>query len=204
MALSNKQRIGLALDELKPALLGYVEPTLVDAAKGPRKQEIVQAMEEAEIRTIDGKVHWDVQGLLRMMIKLWGPIFSVRFDKNDRSKIRSLIGEANDIRNRHAHDVPFSYDDTYRDLDTVGRVSEAIGAGEAARKVREMAKAVIRVQFDEERRNETRRSVTMEGTPLPALKPWREVVAPHSDVAKGGIRGRSPRGPCRRGEQGVW
>jgi len=35
-----------------------------------------------------------------MMLKLWGPLFSGRFDKNDRSKIRSLIGEANDIRSR--------------------------------------------------------------------------------------------------------
>lgn len=185
MALSNKQRIGLALDELKPVLLDYVEPVLTEAAKGPRKGEIEQAMEEAEIRVIDGKAHWDVQALIRMMIKLWGPLFSGRFEKNDRSKIRSLIGEANDIRNRHAHDMPFSYEDTYRDLDTIGRVSEAIGASETARKLREMAKAVIRVQFDEDRRNETRRTVAMEGTPLAALKPWREVVAPHSDVAKG-------------------
>jgi len=149
MALSNKQRIGQALEELKPALLAYVEPILAEAAKGPRKGEIEQAMQEAEIRVIDGNTHWDVQALIRMMIKLWGPLFSPRFDRNDRSKIRSLIGEANDIRNRHAHDVPFSYDDTYRDLDTIGRVSEAIGARDTARKVREMAKAVIRVQFDE-------------------------------------------------------
>ena len=185
MALSNKQRIGQALEELKPALFSYVEPVLAEAAKGPRKSEIDQAMQEAEIRVIEGKVHWDVQALIRMMIKLWGPLFSNRFDKNDRSKIRSLIGEANDIRNRHAHDVPFTYDDTYRDLDTIGRVAEVVGAREPARKVREMAKAVMRVQFDEDRRNETRRTAAMEGTPLAALKPWREVVAPHSDVAKG-------------------
>jgi hypothetical protein len=30
-----------------------------------------------------------------------------------------------------------------------------------------------------------RRTAAMEGTPLPALKPWREVIAPHTDVAKG-------------------
>ena len=185
MALSNKQRIAQALEELKPALLAYVEPVLTQAAKGPRQGEIEQAITEAEIRIIDGKPHWDVQGLIRMMIKLWGPLFSGKFDKTERSKIRSLIGEANDIRNRHAHDMPFSYEDTYRDLDTIGRVCEAIGERDAARKVREMAKAVIRVQFDEERRNETRRTAAMEGTPLSALKPWREVVAPHTDVAKG-------------------
>jgi len=61
MALSNKQRIGQALGELKPALLSYVEPILAESAKGPRKGEIEQAMEDAEIRVIDGQPHWDVQ-----------------------------------------------------------------------------------------------------------------------------------------------
>ena len=185
MALSNKQRIGHALDELKPALQDYVEAILEEAAKGGRMTEINQAMEEAEVRMVNGKAHWDVQALLRMMIKLWGPLFTHRFDKNERSKVRSLIHEANDIRNRYAHDMPFSYDDTYRDLDTLGRVAEAIGNREAARKLRDMAKSVMRVQFQEEARNETRRTAAMEGTPLAALKPWREIVAPHSDVAKG-------------------
>lgn len=185
MALSNKQRVGQALEELKPALQPYVEEALDEAAKMGRMPEIEQAMEEAEVRSVKGQVHWDVQALLRIMIKLWGPLFTHRFDKHERSKVRSLIHEANDIRNRHAHDMPFSYDDTYRDLDTLGRVADAIGHREASRKLRDMAKSVMRVQFQEEARNETRRTAAMEGTPLAALKPWREVVAPHSDVAKG-------------------
>lgn len=185
MALSNKQRIGQALDELKPALQPYVENILSEATQGPRKSEVQQALAEAEVRTIDGKVNWDVQALLKMMIKLWGPLFSQRFDRNERSRVRSLVQEANDIRNRYAHDVPFSYDDAYRDLDTLGRVADAIGAGDSGRKLREMAKSVMRVQFQEEARNETRRTAAMEGTPLAALKSWREVIAPHGDVAKG-------------------
>ncbi|MCC5835099.1 MAG: DUF499 domain-containing protein [Opitutales bacterium] len=185
MALSNKQRIGQALDELKPALQPYVEDILDEACKGPRKGEIERALGEAGVRTIDGKAHWDVQALFRIMIKLWGPLFSHRFDRNERARVRSLIQEANDIRNRYAHDVPFSYDDAYRDLDTLGRVADAIRAGDPARKLRDMAKSVMRVQFQEEARNITRRSAAMEGTPLAALKSWREVIAPHADVAKG-------------------
>lgn len=185
MALSNKQRIAQSLEELKPALLEFVEPILAEAVKGPRKSEIENAIEEADIRRVGGTIHWDVQGLIRVMIKLWGPMFSQRFDRTEKSKIRSLIGEANDIRNRHAHDMPFSYEDTYRDLDTIARVVDAMGDKERARKIREMAKAVMRVQFDEDRRNQTRKAAAMEGTPLSALKAWREVVSPHVDVAKG-------------------
>jgi predicted AAA+ superfamily ATPase len=185
MALSNKQRIGQALEELKPALQPFVEKILAEAAQGPRKAEIKQALDEIEARIIDGKIHWDIQALLKMMIKLWGPMFTHQFDRHERSRTRSLIGEANDIRNRHAHDMPFSYEDTYRDIDTLGRVADAIGHKKTARKLKEMAKGVMRVQFQEEARVSTRKAAAMEGTPLAALKPWREVIAPHSDVAKG-------------------
>lgn len=185
MALSNRQRIEQGLNELKGALLPYVEPILTEAAQGPRKSEIKQAVEESDVRMIDGKVHWDTQALLRMMIKLWGPLFTQRFDKTSRSKVRSLVHEANDIRNRYAHEVLFSYDDTYRDLDTLGRLAAEIGSSKIAHTLRDMAKGVMRVQFQEEARVSTRKAAAMEGTPLAALKPWREVIAPHTDVAKG-------------------
>ncbi len=185
MALSNKQRIGQALDEVRPALIAYVEPTLEAESKGPRRPDISQALAEAEVRMVDGKPHWDVQALVRMIIKLWGSIFSNQYDRKDRSRIRNLIGETNEIRNQHAHDMPFSYEDTYRHLDTLSRVAEVIGASEISQKLRESAKAVMRVQFQEEARCVTRSKATMEGTPLATLKPWREVVAPHTDVAKG-------------------
>lgn len=185
MALSNKQRIGIALDEIKPALIAYVEPVLEAESKGPRRAEISQALAEAEVRLVDGKPHWDVQALVRMIIKLWGPVFSQPFEKKDRSNIRSFIHELNEIRNRYAHDMPFSYEDTYRYLDTLSRVADVIGAPAVSQKLRDSAKTVMRVQFQEEARSVTRSKATMEGTPLATLKPWREVVAPHSDVAKG-------------------
>lgn len=81
MVLSNKQRIAQAVEELKPALLAYVAPVLVEAAKSPRKADIDRAMEEAEIRMVEGQTHWDVQALIRMMIKLWvrcSPVVSRR------------------------------------------------------------------------------------------------------------------------------
>jgi predicted AAA+ superfamily ATPase len=185
MALSNRQRIEQGLDELKSALLPFVEEILTEAAKGPRKDEVRLAVEECEVRVVDGKPHWDTQALLRMMIKLWGSLFTHRFPQTERSRMRSLVGEANDIRNRYAHEMPFSYDDTYRDLDTLGRVAEAIGADASAGRLRQMAKTVMRVQFQEEARVDVRKARAMEGTPLAALKPWREVISPHADVAKG-------------------
>jgi len=186
MALSNKQRIGNGLDELKQALLPYLTDVLLEYKDGPRAPEIRQAIQESEVRIKDEKVQWDIQALIRVMIKLWGPIFTHRFDRHDRSRMRSLIGEANDVRNRHAHDQPFSYDDTYRDLDTLSRVAEAIEAKEVTKSLKGMAKAVMRVQFAEDRRVEEKKiGKAMEGTPEASLKPWREIVTPHSDVGDG-------------------
>ena len=46
---------------------------------------------------------------------------------------------------------------------------------------------LLRVQFDEQRRQEMRKAsfVATEGKPQGGLKPWREVVTPHPDVASG-------------------
>jgi len=185
MALSNRQRISSGLDELKSVLQPWVEEILTEADKGPRKREVALAIEESELRVVDGTIHWDIQGLLRVMMKLWGSLFSPSFDRHERSHIRSLVQEANHVRNRFAHEVPFSYEDTYRDLDNLARVADAIDEKKVATKLREMAKSVMRVQFQEEARIDVRKAATMEGTPLAALKPWREVIVPHSDVAKG-------------------
>lgn len=187
MALSNKQRIGQALDEIKPALLAYVEPVLEAESQGPRRVEIAQALADAEVRQVDGKHHWDVQALTRVLSKLWWTVFSQRHDRHAQPAILNLIKETQQIRNLHAHDMPFfSYEDTYRYLDTLGRLAEAVGASALSKKLRESAKAVMREQFREEARNVTRnRAAAMEGTPLASLKPWREVVAPHADVARG-------------------
>src|SRR5690606_19328605 len=110
-------------------------------------------------------------------IKLWGSLFSQQYDRKERARNRNLIGEANEIRNLHAHDMPFSYEDTYRHLDTLSRVAEILGAEEISQKLRDSAKAVMRVQFQEDARTVTRTKAAMEGTPLTTLKPWREVVA---------------------------
>ncbi len=84
MAISNKRSIGQALDEIPPALITYIQLTLEAESKGPRRAEIGLALQEAEVRLVNGKPHWDVQALVRMTIKLWGPIFSQPFDKKCR------------------------------------------------------------------------------------------------------------------------
>jgi predicted AAA+ superfamily ATPase len=62
----------------------------------------------------------------------------------------------------------------------------AISAGEQAAEIDKMRQEVLRTMFAEQARQQTRRqSIQVEGTPQTGLKPWREVVTPHPDVASG-------------------
>ncbi|MGI8550810.1 MAG: DUF499 domain-containing protein, partial [Dehalococcoidia bacterium] len=99
---------------------------------------------------------------------------------------RSLVNELLDARNRWAHQNPFSGDDADRALDSVARLLTAVSAPQAD-EVGKMKMELRRLIFDEQVRGEKRKSA---GTPIESqatgnLKPWREVVTPHKDVASG-------------------
>jgi hypothetical protein len=56
-----------------------------------------------------------------------------------------------------------------------------------AEDVEKMKMELLRVRFDEQARSEKRKSAgtAIESAATGALKPWREVVTPHADVASG-------------------
>jgi hypothetical protein len=76
--------------------------------------------------------------------------------------------------------------DAYRTLDSISRLLSAVSGSEAA-EVEKLKLELLRVRFDEQARSEKRRaaSVAIEGETVAGLKPWREVVTPHKDVASG-------------------
>jgi len=80
----------------------------------------------------------------------------------------------------------FSSDDAYRALDSAARVAYCHlrrgGGGN-----RKMKMELLRVRFDEQVRNERRKKAgTAIASPVAGnLKPWREVITPHRDVAGG-------------------
>jgi predicted AAA+ superfamily ATPase len=102
---------------------------------------------------------------------------------------RSLVSELRDVRNRWAHQRPFSSDDAYRALDSAARLLSAVSSSEAD-EVERMKLELLRVRFDEQVRTEKRRVATSASVDVTAstsvgMKPWREIVNPHPDVATG-------------------
>jgi predicted AAA+ superfamily ATPase len=96
------------------------------------------------------------------------------------------VQELREVRNRWAHQHTFSTDDTYRALDSAARLLTAVSAPQAD-DIEKMKMELLRLRFDEQVRGERRRvgGSLIEAAAIGALKPWREVVTPHADVASG-------------------
>ena len=99
---------------------------------------------------------------------------------------RSLVSELRDLRNKWAHQQTFSSDDAYRALDSAGRLLTAVSAPQSD-EIEKMKMELLRLRFDEQVRTEKRKSAgtAIESAAAANLKPWREVVTPHKDVASG-------------------
>ncbi len=181
MAMSNRDRVRKGLDELKTGLTPFVEREL-KSKLGSYWVEEITTRSKAIRRQADGQIHWDSQALLKAMVDNWQGVFRYVLGHVERS----YVGELFDVRNKWAHEKPFTSDDVYRALDTIQRLLEAISEGERAEAVGQIKADLQRQVFAEQARNKTRyKQLTLEGTPKEGLKPWREVIIPHQDVASG-------------------
>jgi len=182
MAISNSERIGKGLELLRSGLVSFVEREL-EAEYGKQWLETVRHTFPKDQDAIkDGTVQWDAYKILLVMWEHWNSVFRKTLGHNERS----YVSELREVRNRWAHQNAFTYDDTYRALDSMARLLRSVSAKEAE-VVEKMAQETMRVRFAEQARQEVRRKTVapIEGSPAAGLKPWREIVTPHPDVASG-------------------
>jgi len=182
MAMTNHERVGKALALCRDGLAPFVERELRAEHEAERTPQGLQAM--LEDPTVAGKpiLEWDVAALLKVMWDTWNGVFRKTLGRNERS----LISELRDHRNRWAHQESFSSDDAYRALDSIARLLTAVSAPQSA-DVDKMKQELLRLRFDEQVRSERRKSTgtAVDSTVTGRLKPWREIIVPHPDVASG-------------------
>ncbi len=186
MAVSNHERVGKALDLLKTGLRPYFEREMRAALGDKWLDDAANAFRDGWLpRDAKGAVNWDSHALLAVMAGQWNAVFSKKLGKAERN----LVEELRNTRNDWAHQKPFSTDDTYRALDSIHRLLSAISAEQAA-EVERSKQELLRTRFDEQARTETRKAAVAptEGQPERGLKPWREIIIPHPDVASGGFQ----------------
>ena len=183
MAITNHERVGKALDLLKAGLGPFVERE-VQGALESRKLDAHRVRDYGEDRVLGSKPipEWDVAGLLKLMWDTWHDVFREILGPAERSLVSELRGH----RNKWAHQESFSSDDAYRALDSVGRLLAAVSAPQSE-ELEKRKLELLRVRFDEQTRGERRKQAgtAIESAAAASLKPWREIVTPHRDVASG-------------------
>src|SRR5881409_3987058 len=183
MAITNQERVGKAMDLLRDGLRPFAEREL-KAKHGDRwPSEVRAAISGRQLGQSKGYLLQDVAVLLAVMDKAWGAVFSAILGRADRNLVLELI----DVRNRWAHQEPFSSDDADRALDSMARLLTSVSATPQADEVGRMKMELRRLTYDEQVRGEKRKAggSLIEAAATGTLKPWREIVTPHADVASG-------------------
>jgi predicted AAA+ superfamily ATPase len=183
VAVTNRERVGKGLDLLATGLRPFVEREL-KSHLGENWQSALPGNggRGPKAKAQAANLH-DPQVLLGVLWDQWNAVFRDVLGPTERS----LVSELRGTRNQWAHHDQFTSNDAIRALDSMERLLTAVSAPEAAAEVGQMRMDVMRVVFDEQRRSEMRKksSQPTEGKPQGGLRPWREVITPHPDVASG-------------------
>ncbi|MCA9211960.1 MAG: hypothetical protein KDB27_02750, partial [Planctomycetales bacterium] len=186
MAKSNRNRVGDSLDVFVDGMLTFVTQEMQSRHGDAWEEKVREIMREnpsTSTKATATNIAWDTALVISVIIKEWQYLFRKKLGPGERA----MIHELSDIRNRWAHQEPFSTDDTLRALDTIHRLLSSVGAGDQAAEVDRFKSEVMRTRFKELSKQETQRASkeALSGQPTGGLKPWREIVTPHPDVASG-------------------
>ena len=181
MALTNKEKVGRGLDVLHRGLLPVVDERMTAAAQGGDWVKLLEARDSHKYGTTKTYSRDDVRFLLRVLTDEWRAFDLTRAHS-------ALATELREVGNRWAHDATLSSDDVYRALDTTERLLVALGQPSLAEDVATMRRDHQRQVYEDQtrRRAKAPTAVVVPGTQAgTAIKPWRQILTPHKDVANG-------------------
>ena len=116
----------------------------------------------------------------------WKDIF--KFELGDFG--RSYINETIQVRNKSAHDGGFSSKQTARAIDSMALLMQAIKEDKVEEELNQV-KDTINYYIDKNKKNSLRRTKKYQQLELKSgLKPWREIVEPHAEIAQGNLNRR--------------
>ena len=150
MAMTNSERIARGLGLLRDGLRPKCEDTWRAFFGSGWLREVNVRLRVPERDPDAG----DVAFLFKGMKATWRETFGHGFPP----AVRALVFELADVRNGWAHQRSFTTDDTMRALDSMERVLGAFGNLEQRRQVRRLRRDLMRLMFDEESRQERRRT----------------------------------------------
>jgi predicted AAA+ superfamily ATPase len=183
MAITNQDRVGKAMDLLRQGLAPFVEREVQEKVRiGAVNMDTVRRFSEDPTLAKKPIPDWDIAALLKLMVAAWRDVFGTTLGRSDLS----LAQELRDWRNKWAHQERFTSRDAERALDSASRLLTAISAPQAE-EIDKIMLELRRLTFEEQVRNEKKKAggSLIESAAAGSLKPWRDVVTPHADVASG-------------------
>jgi len=181
MAVSNRDRLDRGLTTLAAGLEPFVNHAMAEVAPNGDWLGMLKARDVSKQGQVKNLVASDPALLLRVITEE-----KQVFKKYLSPAEVAFASELREIRNRWAHNESFGADDTYRALDTMERLMIVVGASEQADTIRKLRLEFQKTVMD----TETRKVLKSQLEPstdlsVKGLKPWREVLQPHDDVATG-------------------
>lgn len=181
MAMNNRDRVGKAFDLLSEGLVDVVDEVMTKvygSTDWPRRWAEEDAARKG--RSPQRITKEDVQTQLRAITER-----GYEFRNTLSRAQQSFASELRETRNQWAHNAPFSSDDAARALDTIERLLHAVDAVDSAEDVRKLRVDLQRAVFEDQTRRQAKKAAKVSLEPGGGLKPWREVIQPHDDVARG-------------------
>jgi predicted AAA+ superfamily ATPase len=179
MAVSNRDRVGKSLELISAGLEPFVDRHLKAAMPSRDWLEVM-----AERARQSGRPATLVRSDPRLLLQAIGE--NSRAFRNSLSRTEMAFAqEVREAGHKWAHHDTFSDPDTSRVLDTVARLLRTAGAVTEADQADKLLLDHQRAAFEKETRRAVRQSAALPAVEGMGLKPWREVIAPHPDVASG-------------------
>lgn len=190
MALSNRDRVDRMFQTMAPPLDDFIASVIGqgDPALGAAWTKLVQLKDGKKGAPSDKTYNpLDPQVQFRILTEAsitngfkpgWYP-----FSKTLGKAGESFAIELREVRNTWAHNGTFSDDDAYRALDTGERLLKLTGAAAEADEVHAIRLNLRRVTADKDDKKTLKAAV--DNPEAAGLKPWRDVLPPHHDVATG-------------------
>ncbi len=180
MATSNRDRVGRGFESLAAGLEPWIDAQMRSVAPGP--SDWVAAVVAASGKPQQVVATSGPQFQLKVLWDQWNAVFGKVLGQSERT----LVSRLRTARNDWAHVKPFSFEAAYRALDDMEQLLTAAAAPQAA-DVGAARKELLRVQAEVDRKREAAVPPAAElaiGS-VGGLRPWREVITPHRDVASG-------------------
>lgn len=175
MAPSNRDRVGRAFELLAAGLAPWLDRRM--KTHSPLGERWLVDWRERDRSPVS--LH-DPSFQLKVLCEAWDVAFRHELTCSDRN----VAFELRDTRNRWAHNSSFSADDAYRALDSIERLLAAVDAPQSS-EVGRAKEELMRLRYDAVARKAAPSPEALAAGPVAGLAPWREVVVPHDDVARG-------------------